>query len=175
MPPKSPYSPRRRGKPRPPPPAQERQPTPQPEPFFIPTVVHHAPLQGARTRPRKTLPEPFPFPMGATRARGPQQQGDGADAEEPGSPAQALVHSLGSSRVRRWCLFEWMYSAVDRPWFLHSPFQDFVQHLGLAPGQELTRAEWAMLRAGMRRPGERVRRLSLAFLREERAKIKEYR
>lgn len=44
-------------------------------------------------------------------------------------------------------------------------------HAGLGPGVRLTRREWGAVRRALGRP----RRLSLAFLRQERAKLETYR
>lgn len=44
-------------------------------------------------------------------------------------------------------------------------------HAGLGPGVRLTRREWGAVRRALGRP----RRLSLTFLREERAKLESYR
>lgn len=44
-------------------------------------------------------------------------------------------------------------------------------HVGLGPGVRLTRREWGAVRRALGRP----RRLSLAFLRQERAKLETYR
>ena len=49
--------------------------------------------------------------------------------------------------------------------------QEFVVHVGLGPGVRLTRREWGAVRRALGRP----RRLSLAFLRQERAKLETYR
>ncbi|GFR47546.1 hypothetical protein Agub_g9269 [Astrephomene gubernaculifera] len=81
----------------------------------------------------------------------------------------ALRHCLGT-RVRRWCMYEFLYSALDRPWFMRNELMEFCMHMQL-PTTKLTRLEWSVLRAALGRP----RRLSLAFLREERVRLEGYR
>ena len=84
-----------------------------------------------------------------------------------------LGHCLRSPLVRRWCLAEWFYSNVDQPFFAHNEFLAHVDSLGLsqAAAQGLTRAEWATIRLRLGRP----RRLSPAFLRQERERLFAYR
>ena len=69
---------------------------------------------------------------------------------------------------------EFFYSTVDRPLYLYSPMQDLVAHAGLGgttATPTLTRRAWSLLRAGLGRP----RRLSPAFLREERLRLEKWR
>jgi hypothetical protein len=68
-------------------------------------------------------------------------------------------------------MYEFHYSALDRPYFMRSDLHELLRHAGLAGVALLTRAEWGVLRAMLGRP----RRLSLAFLREERVRLEHYR
>lgn len=49
--------------------------------------------------------------------------------------------------------------------------QEFAVHAGLGQGVRLTRREWGAVRAAL----GKTRRLSLGFLRQERAKLESYR
>ena len=57
-----------------------------------------------------------------------------------------LSHCLSSPLVRRWCRAEWMYSALDLPWFARNEFTDYLRHLRLHHISALTRAEWGSIR-----------------------------
>lgn len=35
----------------------------------------------------------------------------------------ALRHMVGSPRLQRWMMYEWHYSAIDRPYFMRSEMQ----------------------------------------------------
>jgi hypothetical protein len=40
------------------------------------------------------------------------------------APAEAkLRHMINSSAVQRWAMYEWHYSAIDRPYFMRSEMQ----------------------------------------------------
>ncbi|KAL6009859.1 hypothetical protein ACLOJK_000290 [Asimina triloba] len=82
-----------------------------------------------------------------------------------------LSHGLSSPMLRRWCTFEWFYSAIDYPWFARSEFVEYLNHVGLGHVPRLTRVEWGVIRSSLGKP----RRLSQQFLREERDKLEEYR
>ncbi|EFJ49734.1 hypothetical protein VOLCADRAFT_89488 [Volvox carteri f. nagariensis] len=156
-----------------------------------PARAANQPLPG-RTRRRKSLPERLP-PMWESLKVPSTQTGAGTGGVASAAPAgpvsavtdvagvgatnstasgetsrampaaeAALRHCLGP-RVRRWCTYEFLYSALDRPWFLRNEL--------LLPTSKLTRLEWSVLRASLGRP----RRLSLAFLREERLRLEGYR
>ena len=43
-----------------------------------------------------------------------------------------LENFLKSGTGRRWCLYEWFYSTIDRPYFQHNEFQDCLNEMGLA-------------------------------------------
>lgn len=97
----------------------------------------------------------------------------GAEGEtgEPMTAAEVALRHCLSARTRRWVAAEFFCSAIDRPYFMRSELQEFVVHAGLGPGVRLTRREWGAVRRALGRP----RRLSLTFLREERAKLESYR
>ncbi|KAL1198036.1 Protein ALWAYS EARLY 1 [Cardamine amara subsp. amara] len=73
--------------------------------------------------------------------------------------------------VRRWCIFEWFYSAIDYPWFAKMEFIDYLNHVGLGHVPRLSRTEWSVIKSSLGRP----RRFSARFLDEERDKLQQYR
>ncbi|XP_024007386.1 protein ALWAYS EARLY 1 isoform X2 [Eutrema salsugineum] len=73
--------------------------------------------------------------------------------------------------VRRRCIFEWFYSAIDYPWFAKMEFTDYLNHVGLGHVPRLTRLEWSVIKSSLGRP----RRFSERFIQEERDKLKQYR
>ncbi|XP_023637492.1 protein ALWAYS EARLY 1 isoform X2 [Capsella rubella] len=73
--------------------------------------------------------------------------------------------------VRRWCIFEWFYSAIDYPWFAKTEFTDYLNHVGLGHVPRLTRLEWSVIKSSLGRP----RRFSGRFLQDERDKLQQYR
>lgn len=99
-----------------------------------------------------------------------------ASAVDPGPSQNApelelkLRHCLGL-RMRRWAVFEFFYSAIDRPWFMKGGMHEIATKLGIPANANLTRREWSILRSLLGRP----RRFSLSFLREERAKLEAHR
>ncbi|MCO5597679.1 hypothetical protein L7F22_051760 [Adiantum nelumboides] len=92
-------------------------------------------------------------------------------AEEKYSSKVRLTHCLSSEKVRRWCIYEWFYSAIDLPWFARNEFVEYLNHAGLGHVPRLTRAEWGVIRGSLGKP----RRLSKRFLKEERDKLEAYR
>ncbi|CAH8324630.1 unnamed protein product [Eruca vesicaria subsp. sativa] len=78
-----------------------------------------------------------------------------------------LSHPL----VRRRCIFEWFYSAIDYPWFAKMEFVDYLNHVGLGHVPRLTRLEWSVIKSSLGRP----RRFSKRFIQEERDKLEQYR
>jgi hypothetical protein len=48
--------------------------------------------------------------------------------------------------VRRWCVFEWFYSAIDYPWFSKREFVEYLEHVRLGHIPRLTRVEWGVIR-----------------------------
>jgi len=47
------------------------------------------------------------------------------------SPQEWLANALQSPKLRRWCMYEWFYSAIDRPWFARNEFMEYLEHLGM--------------------------------------------
>ncbi|KAK4273456.1 hypothetical protein QN277_021853 [Acacia crassicarpa] len=82
-----------------------------------------------------------------------------------------LSGCLSSYMVRRWCTFEWFYSAIDYPWFAKREFMEYLNHVGLGNIPRLTRVEWSVIKSSLGKP----RRFSEHFLREERQKLELYR
>lgn len=75
-------------------------------------------------------------------------------------PTASTDSSLGdlslSFQVRRWCLYEWFYSALDYPWFARNEFLEYLEHAGLGGIKRLSRTEWGVIRSSLGHP----RRLS---------------
>lgn len=84
---------------------------------------------------------------------------------------EKFSHCISSFRARRWCLFEWFYSAIDYPWFARQEFVEYLDHVGLGHVPRLTRVEWGVIRSSLGRP----RRFSQQFLKEEKEKLYLYR
>lgn len=82
-----------------------------------------------------------------------------------------LSNCLCNFRVRRWCICEWFYSAIDYPWFAKSEFVEYLYHVGLGHVPRLTRVEWDVIRSSLGKP----RRFSEQFLKEEKEKLDYYR
>ncbi|XP_021862140.2 protein ALWAYS EARLY 3 isoform X1 [Spinacia oleracea] len=82
-----------------------------------------------------------------------------------------LCSCLLNHRVRRWCVYEWFYSAIDYPWFAKSEFVEYLYHVGLGHVPRLTRVEWGVIRSSLGKP----RRFSQQFLKEEKEKLNYYR
>lgn len=59
---------------------------------------------------------------------------------------EKFSHYTSSFRARRWCLFEWFYSAIDYPWFARQEFVEYLDHVGLGHVPRLTRVEWGVIR-----------------------------
>ncbi|KAL7220650.1 hypothetical protein ACSBR2_013516 [Camellia fascicularis] len=84
---------------------------------------------------------------------------------------EKISNCLSNHRTRRWCAFEWFYSAVDYPWFAKREFVEYLNHVGLGHVPRLTRVEWGVIRSSLGKP----RRFSEQFLREEKEKLNQYR
>ncbi|XP_004296816.1 PREDICTED: protein ALWAYS EARLY 3 [Fragaria vesca subsp. vesca] len=82
-----------------------------------------------------------------------------------------LSNCLSRYQARRWCAFEWFYSAIDYPWFTKREFVEYLNHVGLGHVPRLTRVEWGVIRSSLGRP----RRFSDQFLKEEKEKLHQYR
>lgn len=59
---------------------------------------------------------------------------------------EKLSRCLSCPLARRWCTFEWFYSAIDYPWFAKREFVDYLTHVGLEHIPRLTRVEWGVIR-----------------------------
>ncbi|KAH9608431.1 hypothetical protein KSS87_013207, partial [Heliosperma pusillum] len=84
---------------------------------------------------------------------------------------EKLSNCLSNYRVRRWCVCEWFYSAIDYPWFAKSEFIEYLYHVGLGHVPRLTRVEWGVIRSSLGKP----RRFSEQFMNEEKEKLNYYR
>ncbi|KAG7552095.1 DIRP domain [Arabidopsis thaliana x Arabidopsis arenosa] len=84
---------------------------------------------------------------------------------------EKFSNCLSYPLVRRWCIYEWFYSAIDYPWFAKMEFTDYLNHVGLGHAPRLTRVEWSVIKSSLGRP----RRLSERFLHDERDKLQQYR
>ncbi|GAB4851258.1 hypothetical protein Ancab_030555 [Ancistrocladus abbreviatus] len=84
---------------------------------------------------------------------------------------ERLSNCLSNYHARRWCVFEWFYSAIDYPWFAKSEFVEYLYHVGLGHVPRLTRVEWGVIRSSLGKP----RRFSEQFLKEEKEKLNYYR
>lgn len=82
-----------------------------------------------------------------------------------------LLHALSTPLRRRFVLAEFFCATVDRDYFHQNEFQESLDLLGLSHVQKLTRTEWSQIRACI----GRRRRLSPAFLSQERQRLEEYR
>lgn len=84
---------------------------------------------------------------------------------------ESISNCLKNGLARRWCAFEWFYSAIDFPWFAKSEFVEYLYHVGLGHVPRLTRVEWGVIRSSLGKP----RRFSAQFLKEEKEKLYSYR
>ncbi|KAK9079883.1 hypothetical protein SSX86_001556 [Deinandra increscens subsp. villosa] len=82
-----------------------------------------------------------------------------------------LSNCLSNQLMRRWCAFEWFYSAIDEPWFAKREFVEYLYHVGLGHVPRLTRVEWGVIRSSLGKP----RRFSDQFLKEEKDKLNLFR
>ncbi|KAF5738693.1 hypothetical protein HS088_TW13G01594 [Tripterygium wilfordii] len=64
----------------------------------------------------------------------------------PGANHEDAFQLLSRYKVRRWCVFEWFYSAIDYPWFAKREFVEYLDHVGLGHVPRLTRVEWGVIR-----------------------------
>ncbi|KAL1539095.1 protein ALWAYS EARLY 3-like [Salvia divinorum] len=86
-------------------------------------------------------------------------------------PKENMSICLSNPRLRRWCIYEWFYSAIDYPWFAKREFVEYLYHVGLGHVPRLTRVEWGVIRSSLGKP----RRFSEQFLKEEKEKLNQYR
>ena len=89
--------------------------------------------------------------------------------KQEGWEGQLLAHLRHCLHLRaqKWCMFEFFYSDLDRWYFQNNDFEQCLRDMGIDPDARMTRFEWTLVRGAMGRP----RRLSVAFLSEERKKL----
>lgn len=81
------------------------------------------------------------------------------------------IRRHNSQKFQRWCVFEYFYAAVDRPYFMQEEFSQCMVHCGFGEVKTLPRRAWTFVRKKMGKP----RRLSRNFLAAERQKLRLYR
>lgn len=157
-------------------------------PGYVPSPAHPLPrLRRRKSAPQRTPPLVSPMKTLFTRRQslaaapplmmpfgydGEGDHGSGAAAAAGGMlPAEVELRHCLTAKARKWCMYEFFYSAIDRPWFLDSGMRRLLAHVGLGATPRLTRREWSLLRSALGRP----RRLSLAFLRAQRAELAAWR
>ncbi|XP_022979673.1 protein ALWAYS EARLY 3-like isoform X1 [Cucurbita maxima] len=91
--------------------------------------------------------------------------------DRPNDLKEQHSNCLSWHKLRRWCVYEWFYSAIDFPWFAKCEFVEYLNHVGLGHIPRLTRVEWGVIRSSLGRP----RRFSAQFLKEEKQKLNQYR
>eukprot|EP00808_Paulinella_micropora_P000180 g70504.t1 len=108
----------------------------------------------------------------------PSQPGEEPPARMPQEVWRALElqakHALSSKKFRFWCLCEWFYGAVDKAFFARNEFVDCLHENGFEEvlrARKLTRKEWGFVRNEV----GKARRLSKAFFKEERERLRRYR
>lgn len=47
----------------------------------------------------------------------------GAVYEAPGTRSESMLRHMLASGPRRWVLYEWLYPAIDLPWFMKNELQ----------------------------------------------------
>ncbi|XP_057752358.1 protein ALWAYS EARLY 3 isoform X1 [Arachis stenosperma] len=127
-------------------------------------------------RPRRKMGKPKPMAEGDPVVSGnifsSQHNKSCASVQNSSSsPKGKLINCLSSHQARRWCTFEWFYSAIDYPWFSKREFVEYLDHVGLGHVPRLTRIEWGVIRSSLGKP----RRFSEQFLIEEKQKLNQYR
>uniref|UniRef100_A0A0D9X541 SANT domain-containing protein n=1 Tax=Leersia perrieri TaxID=77586 RepID=A0A0D9X541_9ORYZ len=85
--------------------------------------------------------------------------------------ARRLQHCLSSESLRRWCTYEWFYSAFDYPWFMDNDLVNYLNFANLSHLSRLTRSEWSTIKSSLGKP----RRFSDHFLVVEKEKLEVYR
>eukprot|EP00884_Botryococcus_braunii_P004641 jgi/Botrbrau1/14178/Bobra.182_3s0113.2 len=90
------------------------------------------------------------------------------------STLQVKLENCLLPQPRRWIMYEFFYSAIDRPFFLDNKFLSGLRDIGIPPATRLTKIDLNFIRSALG-GGRRPRRLSLAFLQEERARLELHR
>lgn len=98
---------------------------------------------GMQPRMRSRKPARLAGPAAANGAGAARAWAGGA--LPPPGPEVLACHVLRSPAVQRWVQYEWLYSALDRPWFARNELGALV--CAVAGGAtRMTRADWALLR-----------------------------
>uniref|UniRef100_A0A2P2KWT2 Protein ALWAYS EARLY 3 isoform X2 n=1 Tax=Rhizophora mucronata TaxID=61149 RepID=A0A2P2KWT2_RHIMU len=120
-----------------------------------------------RSRRKLSMPEP----LMAKDIKSVDSVGNAHFHDRVLSLKEKLSNCFSCYQVRRWCIFEWFYSAIDYPWFAKKEFVEYLDHVGLGHISRLTRIEWGVIRSSLGKP----RRFSEQFVKEERGKLNQYR
>ena len=64
------------------------------------------------------------------------------DASMPPEMLSSLRNCAGSAKFRRWCYYEWFYSAVDRLYYAQNEFMECLSKLNLSHITSLKRKQW---------------------------------
>lgn len=75
-----------------------------------------------------------------------------------------------SEKVKRWVVYEYFYSAIDKVYFEKNELLDCLTSLGI-PYRSLRRADFILIRKAIGKP----RRFSAKFIQEERQRLHRYR
>ncbi|XP_052727677.1 protein ALWAYS EARLY 3 isoform X3 [Vigna angularis] len=142
-------------------------------PIKVSSTNQVIPLDRGRPRRKMEKPKPMTQDLVVSRNTFSSQHNKPIASLPDGSFSQKgkLINCLSSYQMRRWCTFEWFYSAIDYPWFSKREFVEYLDHVGLGHVPRLTRIEWGVIRSSLGRP----RRFSEQFLTEEKHKLHEYR
>lgn len=129
-----------------------------------------------RVRPRRKMEKPKPMVqkdlvVSRNIFSGQRNKSNASLQNRSSSQKGKLINCVSSYQMRRWCTFEWFYSAIDYPWFSKREFVEYLDHVGLGHVPRLTRIEWGVIRSSLGRP----RRFSEQFLIEEKHKLNQYR
>jgi DIRP len=82
-----------------------------------------------------------------------------------------LIRFLNNG-ARSFARYEFFYSDIDRPWFLHNFFSDELKQRGIPMDARFTRREWSVIRKTL---FSRPRRFSSQFIKLEIQKLDEFR
>ncbi|CAI9762707.1 unnamed protein product [Fraxinus pennsylvanica] len=81
-----------------------------------------------------------------------------------------LSNCLLNPRVRRWCAYDWFYSAIDYPWFAKQEFAEHLYHVECRSCSKINLCG-SVIRISLGKP----RQFSEHFLKEEKEKLNQYR
>jgi hypothetical protein len=73
---------------------------------------------------------------------------------------------------RTFARYEFFYSDIDRPWFKEDRFRTELSKRGVPPDTNFSRRQWSVIRSMV---FKRPRRFSPQFIKQERAKLEQYR